>query len=345
MGNPEESLSVRSIPKEHPYDPRSLKPLAKSLFATSVALGHALSAFKHFSRLKSSTISPDGKIGGRGYVLGVDDVRKKLWEASEALSLVSDALYDEIQGPHWKPRLSQLDENDAEDVSRFVEESRGILTDPEEDADARIKDIEEENDDVQIKTASIDLTDTFAVYRQNSNAFRSVVATDPYPRVTHRGPGEGPGGSFNPPEDCPNDPGSPRVNTLHGPDYDYADLHTASSKWAASVLPNDPGTPTDASSFGLGLESSPDAVLHRDDTGAHSGLPGNPWYSSGTPKTATSMLPGDNSNAVARLDYYRGDTGNVRLVSPLESEIALPKSYTYEDLNTVRLPNGTPGLR
>ena len=137
----------RNIPKEHPFDPRSLKPMSKSLWACSVSLGHALTAYRHFTRLKSTTVSPDGKIGGRGYVMGMQEIRQNLYDVCEKLSAVSDTLYDEINAPHWKPKLAQLDEDDQEDVARFVEESQEVLENPEEDAEENIKEIEEENDE------------------------------------------------------------------------------------------------------------------------------------------------------------------------------------------------------
>jgi len=136
----------RDIPSDHPFDPKSLKPLSKALWASSVGLGHALTAYRYLSRLKSATISPDGLLGGRGYVMPVSQMRRKLYEACEALSNLSDTLYDEIQAPHWKPRLAQLDENSAEDVERFVEESQEVMENPEEKAEEKIKEIEEEND-------------------------------------------------------------------------------------------------------------------------------------------------------------------------------------------------------
>lgn len=136
----------RNIPKDHPYDARALKPMAKALWAASVALGHSLTAYRYLTRLKSATVSPDGMLGGRGYVMQMQDMRKKLYDACEHLSCISDTLYDEINGPHWKPRLATLDENDAEDVERFVEESQEVLENPEESAEETIETIEKEND-------------------------------------------------------------------------------------------------------------------------------------------------------------------------------------------------------
>lgn len=141
------SGSKRNIPKDHPYDPRSLKPMAKTLWATSVSLGHALTAYRHMARLKSATVSPDGMLGGRGYVMNVADMRKRLYDACESLSAITDTLHDEISAPHWQPRLAELDENEAEDIERFVEESQDILDNPEEDAEAEAQELEQENDD------------------------------------------------------------------------------------------------------------------------------------------------------------------------------------------------------
>lgn len=138
--------TTRNIPKDHPFDPRALKPMAKALWASSVALGHALASYQHLSRLKSGTISPDGMLGGRGYVMSVKDARQRLFSACEALSSIADTLSDEIQGPHWLPKLAQLDPNDAEDVSRFIEESGDILDNPEEVAERNLDMIEQEND-------------------------------------------------------------------------------------------------------------------------------------------------------------------------------------------------------
>lgn len=133
----------RNIPKDHPYDPRALKPLSRMLWAMSVALGHALTAYRQFTRLKSSTISPDGMLGGRGYVMQVKEIRDKLHDACENLSAISDSIHDEINAPHWEPKLNQLDPADAMDVKKFLQESQQILQDPEAEAEGDMEAIED----------------------------------------------------------------------------------------------------------------------------------------------------------------------------------------------------------
>lgn len=132
----------RNIPKDHEFQARALKPLSKALWASTVALGHALTAYRHLSRLKSATVSPDGLMGGRGYVMKLSEMRQKLYEASEALSSISDTIFDEINAPHWKPKLAQLDAGDKEDVERFIEEAQDVMENPEAEAEEEIKEIE-----------------------------------------------------------------------------------------------------------------------------------------------------------------------------------------------------------
>lgn len=122
----------RAIPEDYKYDPASLKPMAKMLWSMSVSLGHALSAHKAFVRLKSSTISPDGMLGGRGYVMAVKDVRTMLHDACEALSALCDTIHDEINAPHWQPKLGQLESADVDKIRDLLNEAQGYLDDPEE---------------------------------------------------------------------------------------------------------------------------------------------------------------------------------------------------------------------
>lgn len=130
----------REIPEKFSFDPKALKPLAKMLWSMSVSLGHALTAHRQFTKLKSATISPDGMVGGRGYVMSVKDVRKMLYDACEALSAISDTVHDEINAPHWKPKLAELEKADADSIENLVQDAERMLDNPEEDAE---EDVEE----------------------------------------------------------------------------------------------------------------------------------------------------------------------------------------------------------
>lgn len=136
----------RAIPKDYDYDPKALKPLARMLWALSVSLGHAMTAHRQFTKLKSATISPDGLIGGRGYVMAVKDIRKALHDACEAISSVSDTIHDEIHAPHWRPKLADLEKNDRESLERLVGDADKKLEEPEDDAEEEIDEAENEGE-------------------------------------------------------------------------------------------------------------------------------------------------------------------------------------------------------
>jgi hypothetical protein len=134
----------RQIPDDHNFDKKAIKPIVKSLWAMSVALGHALTAHRQFSRLKSSTFSPDGLLGGRGYVMPVKEVRQALFDACENLSALVDTLHDEINAPHWKPKLADLEKADMAEVERLLSDAEEWVDNPEEE-------VEEEQEEVEGK--------------------------------------------------------------------------------------------------------------------------------------------------------------------------------------------------
>lgn len=129
-GGPQEHAK-REIPPDHEFNPKSLKPLSKMLWALSVSLGHAMTANREFSRLKSVSFSPDGKVGGRGYVMTVKQIRNDLFQAADLISAVCDTIHDEIHAPHWKPKLADLEKKDLDEVENLLGEAEDNLEDPE----------------------------------------------------------------------------------------------------------------------------------------------------------------------------------------------------------------------
>ena len=317
---PNGSPSQRNIPKDHDFDPRALKPMAKTLWVTSVSLGHALTAYRHLNRLKSTTVSPDGMLGGRGYVMGMKEARQRLFDACEALSAIADTLYDEIQGPHWKSKLGQLDENDVEDVERFVQESQEILDNPEDEAEKEIHAIEEENDDTKAsklpgggaqeeseaqpmmkREPSTKEASLAGEWAKNANS-SLPVETLSGPRVDSldRGDQTGPWGSFNV-DEVPSDDWFDHGTTEYEyPHEDDNDLRESSSLWAQGIelaqssVPDSTtdDTPTEAWDFGIGYGAkgqgaggyenpSDEDAGTKGVWGPHSGLPGTPSQSVG----------------------------------------------------------------
>ena len=123
--------SDRVIDPEYEWVPSNLKPLAKVLRASLMAMGHVQSASTTFSKIKSQTVSPDGSLGGKGYVMTIKDIRKQLSNCVEALSSVTDTIYDELHAPHWKGPVER-DPRARDGVNEIMNEVDQIREDPEE---------------------------------------------------------------------------------------------------------------------------------------------------------------------------------------------------------------------
>ena len=291
----------RVIPKGYVYDPKAIKPLAKMLWAMSVSLGHALTAHRQFTKLKSSTISPDGLIGGRGYVMAVKDVRKLLYDACEGLSAVSDTIHDELHASHWKPQLAEMEKNDVEDIERLVGDAERMLEDPEDEIEDDMEEAAEEGPKAKLEKGEGDpksklpgssggLVDSYVesrhrtkqasqyIYRRANSS--EPVETLPGPRVQHLDRGDvdqtGPFGSYNSEE-----PKSVKDEWSKdegvGNDYPYQ------SEWDNELLDKTSGshlpgtltdkTPTEADDFGLGYGEGNDA--HGQGTGGYGTVDSN----------------------------------------------------------------------
>lgn len=109
---------TRNIPRGYEFEPDGAKVLIKLLRSTTMALGHALSAYTQLTKAKSREFSPDGMIGGTGYVKKISGIRQEYNNIIEALSSLSDTYYDEITAEHWKASM----EEEPEDVRREVDE-------------------------------------------------------------------------------------------------------------------------------------------------------------------------------------------------------------------------------
>lgn len=55
-----------------------------------------------FSSCKSSEISPDGKLGGKGYILSIKDIRVIMTNVLNSVSELIDTFHDEVNSPYWK---------------------------------------------------------------------------------------------------------------------------------------------------------------------------------------------------------------------------------------------------
>jgi hypothetical protein len=124
--------SLREIPRDFNYSPRHQKPLAKILRATLAALGHTLSGYNRFAKIKSARVSPDGAMGGRGYIQRIADMRKQYMNCVEALSALADTIYDEINAPHWSVMCRQEEDGEKAEVQALIGDAESIRSDPQQ---------------------------------------------------------------------------------------------------------------------------------------------------------------------------------------------------------------------
>ena len=143
--------SERTIGGDFNYSPKNLKPLAKVLRSSLAALGHTLSAYNTFAKIKSARISPDGNLGGKGYIQKIQDMRKQYMNIVEALSALTDTLYDESNAPHWAALSRQDDPEDRKEVRELIEDAEQIRDNPQEWAE---EEMAEEFDDAEEEAPS-----------------------------------------------------------------------------------------------------------------------------------------------------------------------------------------------
>lgn len=136
----------RHLSPDFAFDPRNTKPLARVMRSTNAALGHAMSAYAVFTKLKSADVSPDGALGGKGYIQKIAEMRRAYMNVVEALSALSDTLYDEIRAPHWAAVSRQESPEERAEVEQIVEDAVEIKKDPEGWAEEQEDEMDEENE-------------------------------------------------------------------------------------------------------------------------------------------------------------------------------------------------------
>lgn len=123
--------SKRELIDGFEYKIKQAEPLALTLRATLMALGHASSAQNIFVKIKSAEISPDGALGGRGYIQKIADMRRQYMNVVEALSALSDTIHDELKAPHWHPDAEHGGPRERDEVQQILSDADQIQKDPE----------------------------------------------------------------------------------------------------------------------------------------------------------------------------------------------------------------------
>ena len=150
--------SERNMQPDYNYNPKKKKELAKVLRSTTAAMGHAMSAYSTFTKIKSADVSPDGNLGGKGYIQKIMDMRKQYMNVVEALSALSDTIYDEISAPHWAAISRQETPEEKEEVAQIIQDAQDIKENPEEWAEEQEIEMDDQHDQglLSKKTASWD---------------------------------------------------------------------------------------------------------------------------------------------------------------------------------------------
>lgn len=125
----------RKIPDNYDYDHNKLTDLSDILWGLSCSLGHLNKWQGKFTKLKSIDISPDGQLGGQGYIQKINDMREDLSECIETISRCIDTIDDEVKAPHWQEEQGELSEEEQEEVEEKIEQAEEIAGDPREFAE------------------------------------------------------------------------------------------------------------------------------------------------------------------------------------------------------------------
>lgn len=121
----------REITPKFDFQVKNLKPIVDCMKYSAASLSYAMVAYDIFTKLPSASISPDGRLGGKGYIMKIQDIRKNFMNIVEALSSMTDTFYDELQAPHWAAQTREMDPELKEELNIALEDTEKIRTDPE----------------------------------------------------------------------------------------------------------------------------------------------------------------------------------------------------------------------
>lgn len=166
LASKQAASSRREIPEDFTYNKKKLKHLKHVLHNVNVALGTLVSAHNEFSRVKGPDISPDGLIGGLGYILPIKDIKETLNGCIRNLSDISDSLADELTNPHW-------DAEDDTEVKKLIKEKEEI----EEQVEEEVEDggTSEQEPDPEITPQDIITSRDFEVRKATDEAFAKRI--------------------------------------------------------------------------------------------------------------------------------------------------------------------------
>lgn len=147
------SNNERELDGAPPYEKENVSHIVNMLSQVTSSLETAKKAAEILTSVPSDSISPDGMLGGRGYVMPIRGMKTELSEAVTTLSTIRDTLADELNNPGWG-----LSKDEKDSVTKIQQETESKAQDEIEDIAKEIKDIfgEDPESDVTDSTGEED---------------------------------------------------------------------------------------------------------------------------------------------------------------------------------------------
>jgi hypothetical protein len=159
------------------YDKAKAKVLKKVLHNISVSVGTLLAATKDLAMLRGSEITPDGKLGGKGFIMTFKEMKSTLNTAVSDLSDITDTIGDELTNPRWglsnkEVKIIKKEQDKAEEVAEEVEV---VVDENKKDKEEKVEEKEEDSTEDEIKPE--DVKDAVEVNAENR--YRSLLDGPP----------------------------------------------------------------------------------------------------------------------------------------------------------------------
>jgi hypothetical protein len=106
----------RELSGTAPYNPENIKHVVEMLSQVNAAASALAKAADTLSSISAHEISPDGMLGGRGYVMSVKDIRADIASAENLVTDLTDTLSDELTNPKW--------ELTPEDIQKYKDQAK-----------------------------------------------------------------------------------------------------------------------------------------------------------------------------------------------------------------------------
>jgi outer membrane biosynthesis protein TonB len=113
----------------------------------NVSLGTLGSALNEFARIKGPAISPDGLLGGLGYIMPIKGIKEALTTSVHSLGEVADSIADELTNPHWKAEDDKETKELIKEKEKVEEETQKALEPEGEVSEESEEEPEEEPDE------------------------------------------------------------------------------------------------------------------------------------------------------------------------------------------------------